>query len=158
MYSTPVSEARMPSLASLPICTPGLGSSTTNRLIASGSGPGRVRAASSSMSAMGALVMYSLVPLSRQPPCTRSARVRSARMSEPASGSLRAKPEMRSPASAGRRKRAFCSALPARQMGQQPRCVCADHDAAKAWLTRLVSSRTMQSDTLSKPAPPSASG
>ena len=55
----------MPSLASLWMTTPGLGRSTMNMLTASGVSSGRVRAASNMKSAMGALVMYILLPLMR---------------------------------------------------------------------------------------------
>jgi hypothetical protein len=48
--------------------------------------------------------------------------------------------------------------VPARQIGQMPRCECADQLDAKAWLQKLSSSRTMQSLILSMPLPPSASG
>ena len=47
----------MPSLRNLVMATPALGSSTMNRLIASGVSPGRVRAATSMKSAIGAFVM-----------------------------------------------------------------------------------------------------
>ncbi len=79
--------------------------------------------------------MYSLLPFSTQPPATRSARVFIARTLEPPSGSLRPKPAIFSPARAGRKKRSRCSAVPARQIGQMPRWLCADHDDANAWLT-----------------------
>jgi hypothetical protein len=47
------------------IVTAGLGSSTRNRLIAAGVVSGRVRAARVRKSAIGELVMYSLLPLIR---------------------------------------------------------------------------------------------
>ena len=47
---------------------------------------------------------------------------------------------------------------PADPSGQMARWECADQAEANAWLTRLISSRTMQSEILSKPEPPSASG
>lgn len=79
-------------------------------------------------------------------------------MFEPPSGSLSPKPAISRPASAGFRKRAFCSSVPARQIGQVPRWVCADQLEATPWHTALISSRRMQSATLSMPLPPSASG
>ena len=94
----------------------------------------------------------------RQPPGTRVALVRKARTLEPPSGSLRAKAAIFCPASAGTKQRVRCSGVPARQIGQMPRCECADQLDAKAWLQKLSSSRTMQSLILSMPLPPSASG
>jgi len=117
-----------------------------------------VRAASNMKSAIGAFVMYSLLPSMRQPPSTLRARVRSARMFEPPSGSDRPKAEIFSPRNAGRKKRSFCASVPAFQIGQMPRCVCADQLEAKAWQTTLISSRITQSAILSMPLPPSASG
>ena len=158
MWIRPVSELRTLSFFSLVMTKPGLGSSTMNRLIASMVRAGSVRAATSMKSAIGALVMYSLLPARRQPPSTLTARVRSARMFEPPSGSLSPNADILWPVSAGRKKRSFCSGVPARQIGQMPRWVWADQLEANAWQTTLISSRMMQSASLSMPEPPSACG
>ncbi|MNL26024.1 hypothetical protein D3C87_1475300 [compost metagenome] len=102
------------------------------RLMASDLSSGEVRAATIRKSAIGALVMYSLLPLSFQPPSTFSALVFMARMLEPPSGSLRAKPAILSPLSAGRKKRVFWLSVPIFQMGHMDRCVCADQLVANA--------------------------
>jgi hypothetical protein len=75
-----------------------------------------------------------LLPLSFHPPAQRSARVLSARMFEPPSGSLRAKPAIFRPCTAGRKKRSRCASVPAFQIGQMPRWLCADQLDANPWL------------------------
>ena len=102
-----------------------------NRLIASTVSSARVRAASNTKSAIGALVMYSLLPSICQPPSTLRARVFKARTFEPPSGSDRPKAAILSPASAGRKYCSFCCAVPAFQIGQMPKWLCADQLDAK---------------------------
>ena len=59
-----------------------------------------------------ALVMNSFSPLTTYSSPTSSARVRRAVRSEPAPGSVRAKPESRSPLASRGRNRRFCSGVP----------------------------------------------
>ena len=70
---------------------------------------GLVRARQIAQSARCASDVHTFCPVSRQPPSTRSARVRSEARSEPASGSLNSWHQVISPRSVGATKRSICS-------------------------------------------------
>ena len=99
-----MAEARTPSLSiRFPRVTPGNWRSTRKRAMCFIPRSREVLAQTVSMSATGALVTQVLVPLSRQPPSARSAKVAMPATSEPAFGSVRAKVAIFSPRRAGTR-------------------------------------------------------
>ena len=81
---------------------------------------GSVRARQMAQSASCARDVQTFCPVSRQPPSTFSAVVRSAARSEPAPGSLNSWHQMSSPRSVGLAKRSFCSAVPCRGSSARP--------------------------------------
>lgn len=81
-----------------PTVTPGVRPGTRKALTPAEPGSsGAVRAITVKSPALPALVMKRLEPFNTQPPSRRSARVRTAPLSDPASGSVRAKDVMISP-------------------------------------------------------------
>ena len=73
---------------------------------------GSVRARAKKASASWAPLVHTFVPVSRQPPSTRSARVRTLARSDPESGSLMPMPKTSSPRLIAGRKACFCSSVP----------------------------------------------
>ena len=73
---------------------------------------GLVRARQMPQSARSATEFHTFWPLSRQPPSTFSARVRSDARSEPAPGSEKSWHQVSSPSSEGRTNRSRCSSVP----------------------------------------------
>ena len=108
------------------------------------------------MSATGPLVMKVLVPLSRQPPSTRSARVRMLITSEPASGSVIARQPISEPSIRPGSQRSFCSALPWRAIRPTTMSAWCSTVAAVERQTAASSSPIRQSSVRPRPAPPSS--
>ena len=73
---------------------------------------GSVRARQIAKSVSCASDVHTFWPVSRQPPSTRTARVRSAARSEPAPGSLNSWHQVSSPSSVGRTNRSRCASEP----------------------------------------------
>ena len=92
--------------------TPGSDVSTMNRLMPRWPEPGSVCATNVRKCARVPLVMNIFVPVMRQTSPSRSARVRIAATSEPASGSVIAMAPIFSPAIAGRSQRSRCASEP----------------------------------------------
>ena len=73
---------------------------------------GSVRARQMPQSARSATEFQTFWPVSRQPPSTRSARIRSEARSEPAPGSENSWHQVSSPSSDGRTNRSRCASVP----------------------------------------------
>ena len=100
------------------------------------------------------LVMKAFAPSRTHSPPSRTALVRVAPASEPASGSVRPKPASARPATRSGRKRSFWASVPYVRIGLMPRPTPAESVMPIDWSTRPSSSMAMH--RLVK-APPSAS-
>ncbi len=101
---------------------PGMPFSTRKPLIF----PSSVRAHTTAMSATVPFVIHIFVPLSTQSDPSRRACVRIDAGSDPASGSVRPKQPIASPACIGASQRSFCSSEPQRQIANIASDPCTD--------------------------------
>src|SRR5438477_1323121 len=160
--SSRVSSPRQPMPRILgPIVKPGVSFSTT-KLPNPGSDPpaDSVRASSVTPNDMSvpAFEMKALRPLMSQPPSRRSARVLTARVSDPASGSVKPKAPSARPSANGRSHRSRCVSLPNRYSGSDPMVTCACHAVATDWSACPSSSMAATKPTVDMPIPPHSSG
>ena len=152
--SCPVGEPRIPILcSSRPTWNPGASASTTKHEIPRVPAFGSVTANTVYASATPALVIQFFTPLSFQPPSTRSAVVRIAPGSDPASGSDNPNAAIHSPLANRGSTRPRNSSPPASLTGSAPRSCTAsirDEDAH----THAISSIAMHSVSAPVPVPP----
>ena len=153
---SPVSDARMPSLSSFfDTSKPGVSVGTRIWLMPACPPSSVVRASRQSQSAWSEFVMYLFDPLMTHSSPSRTARVRRAATSEPASGSVTAIAATASPRSAGARKRSFWSWVPKRASDGVAMSTCTPNAMPIApWSARPISSASTTVKKWSAPPPP----
>src|SRR3954466_6867220 len=151
----PVGEARMPIFASgLPVVRPASPRSSTKGRIP----PSSSRAKTTKTSAMGALVMKDFSPLKEKPASLRRAVVRSAKASEPASGSVSAQQPILEKPSTGAAKRSRCAGVPRRSSDWPHRPRLAPNESANPGSARVSSCRSVPVSSGVAKRPPFAAG
>ncbi len=148
-----VSEARHPILRYAGSTTsPGVPAGTTMVLMPSS----EVRAVTVISVVIGVpeLVMKALVPSITHSSPSRTARVRVAAASDPASGSVRANAAKARPASRSGSQRCFCSSVPKAKIGLAPSPTAASRVIASDESTLAISSTAMQKVRKSASLPP----
>ena len=154
-----MSEQSQPILASLRLTVnPGVPRSTTSRLTPRAPGP-PVRTAVVTKSARVPLVMNVLAPSTTNSSPSRTARVRSAPTSEPASGSVTPSDPMSSPARVGRTNRSIRSLSPEATMcGRAIAWVNSAASSPEEAPASTIASIDVTTSIRSPPCPPTSSG